>query len=71
MAKRCTRITFKSVKPGDKVIFNDGREKMTVTIKKWNATQGDWDAEAKGKKTFLGKSDFSKGHIFKCKTVKK
>lgn len=70
-SKKCTRVAFDEVKPGDKVVFNDGRERVTLTIVNFNQSEGDWDVKKGRTETFLSERDFKNGHVFKCKTTKK
>lgn len=63
MAKQ--RLALSDVKVGDKVIFNDGKEKLTLTITHLDAKKGEIDVKWKTRETWLLKSDFSNGFVFK------
>lgn len=59
------KISLSEVKVGDKLIFNDGREKLTVTVTKINKAKGEIDVKWKTRKTWLLPSDFTNGYVSK------
>lgn len=67
MAKK--KISVSEIKVGDKVQFNDGKEKLNVTIKKIDLPKRQIDVTwGRGRRkvdTCLFPKDFTDGHVFK------
>jgi len=53
------------LKVGDRIVFNDGREKVSLTVKTHNRAHYDTSAvDRSGVEAILFDSDFEKGHVF-------
>ena len=58
------KLRISDVKIGDKVLFDNGREHLIVTITKFNREEGGIDVMFNNIETFLLKSDFANGFVF-------
>jgi hypothetical protein len=59
------KLSVDEIKVGDKVIFNDGREKITLTIRKIDLKKREISVTWRRRETFLMFSDFVNGYITK------
>jgi hypothetical protein len=59
------KLSVDEIKVGDKVIFNDGREKLTLTIRKIDLKKREISVTWRRRETFLMFSDFVNGYITK------
>lgn len=57
------KVSLNEVKVGDKLVFDDGKERLTVTVTKINKLRGEIDVKWKTRETWLLPSDFSNGYV--------
>lgn len=61
---------IKQLFPGQKLLFDDGSEKLNIKVVKVDIKKEEIDIECEGVKTWLLISDLEKGHVFKIEPPK-
>lgn len=59
------KVSLNEIKIGDRLIFNDGREKLTVTVLAKLNSKGEIRAKWRRRELILLPSDFKNGYIRK------